>query len=463
MSKYKYTDQEKELLKVLKMQSEDLKDVESTSNAQEQELLEIRKQALKIAKQRGIDISQLPLNEYIPEEDSKISKDDIPSWESLVERANQEIIEDVIIEDLLSKEEFQFCIDEVERINLEFESKVALNKTDIIFLMTAAALQTLRWVLIQEFCGDLGEKINPEDRLDHNDASIKDAIKEANNGFKNNHKNHGSCESNKGYKSWEQIIFDSVPYDANVGSPIFNEKLEGKYHRYKTLGHDPILGWVFGTANIITDTITLSNFNSYRIIRQGGPKFHTPTNLFEIFYETFDSVKEDYLRLPAALFAQSVHLESDQYTKLGLPIPILEIFSENIAGKLYKSQYDSLCLMKDLMIVGNQMKYSIFINMIIGIVHGLFYNPQKDGTRDFYEARTRKVLSYSNALASLGNIAYAIGTEDWRKLDVGGIIITIGRLFSDIRFITKLKKDFIQGEIDKVLEQTIKNIDAEFE
>ena len=115
------------------------------------------------------------------------------------------------------------------------------------------------------------------------------------------------------------------------------------------------------------------------------------------------------------------------------------------------------------MIVGNQMKYSIFINMIIGIVHGLFYNPQKDGTRDFYEARTRKVLSYSNALASLGNIAYAIGTEDWRKLDVGGIIITIGRLFSDIRFITKLKKDFIQGEIDKVLEQTIKNIDAEFE
>ena len=39
----------------------------------------------------------------------------------------------------------------------------------------------------------------------------------------------------------------------------------GKYHRMYTLGHDPILGWFFGTANILTDCITFHNFNTNRI------------------------------------------------------------------------------------------------------------------------------------------------------------------------------------------------------
>ena len=176
----------------------------------------------------------------------------------------------------------------------------------------------------------------------------------------------------------------------------------------------------------------------------------------------FDSVKEDWLRLPAGIFAQYVHLKSDIFTKLGLPVPVIETFSEALAGKLYKSQYDSLCLLKDIKIVGNQAAWSIIINMIISLVHGLFYNPQKDGDKTFYEVRTRKILAISNTLASTGNIAYAIGTEDWRKLDVGGILVTIYRLFTDIRFISRVKKDFIEKEMDKVLEKELKDLDSYF-
>ena len=131
------------------------------------------------------------------------------------------------------------------------------------------------------------------------------------------------------------------------------------------------------------------------------------------------------MRLPAGVFAEYIHLKSDVFTKLGLPVPIIEVFSESLAGDLYKSQYDSLCLLRDLKIVGKQAGFSILINMIIGLVHGLLYDPQKDGDRKLYEVRTRKILSISNSLASAGNIAYAIGTEDWRKLDVGGILVTL--------------------------------------
>ena len=469
MGKYKYTESEQETLKVLKMQEKQLERLESDINEDKangkkdaEDLKDLRRRAEALLKKRGIIPSQKstkPIDTSI-----RVSKDDIPSWESLSKEAKTTIPEEVAYEDLLTKEEFQFCIDEVERINNEFSNKTGIfNKKDLSFLMVATALQTARWLIIQSICGDLGQTIDKDARLDHNDKSIKESVKESNKSFQKHFENHGHRESIKNYKSWEQIVFSSAPYDTAVGSAAFGENLEGGYHRYKTLGHDPILGWIFGTANFITDTCTLSNFNSYRISRVGTPHFSEPTNLGTIFYEVFDSTKEDWLRLPAGIFAEFVHLKSDVFTKLGLPVPVLETFSESLAGDLYKSQYDSLCLLKDLAIVGNQAAWSILINMIISLVHGLLYNPEKDGDRKLYEVRTRKILCISNALASAGNIAYAVGTEDWRKLDVGGIMVTLYRLFTDARFISRIKKQFIEGEMDKVLEKEIKELDSYFE
>lgn len=470
IGKYKYSTSEQETLKVLKMQETQLKHLEKGihedfANGQKdaEDLADIRKKAETLLKKRGITP---PVPKTVEHTDTsiKMDKTEIPIWDELANEANELYTEEVSFEDLLSKEEFQFCIDEVQRINDEFSRKTGiLNKKDMSFLMVATALQTARWLIIQELCGDLGQTIDNNSRLDHNDKSIKESVKKSNKSFQEHFKDHGHRESVKKYKSWEQIIFSSAPYDTTVGSPDFGENLEGKYHRYKTLGHDPILGWIFGTANFITDTCTLSNFNSYRISRKGTPHFSEQTNLGTIFYEMFDSTKEDWLRLPAGVFAEFVHLKSDVFTKLGLPVPILEAFSESLAGDLYKSQYDSLCLLKDLKIVGKQAGFSILINMTIGLVHGLLYNPQKDGNRKLYEVRTRKILSISNALASGGNIAYAVGTEDWRKLDAGGIMVTLYRLFTDIRFITKVKKDFIESEMDKVLADEIKEIDSYIE
>ena len=471
MGRYQYSDSEKETLKVLKMQETQLENLEKgiheeTSNAQKDadDLAELRLRAETLMRKRGL---APPEKEEAPIVDTtiKISKDDIPSWEEIAAKANATVPQEVEFEDLLSKEEFQFCIDEVQRIHNEFSQKTGIfNKKDLSFLMIATALQTARWLIIQELCGDLGQSINGDSRLDHNDPSIKDNIKESNKKFQRRFEGHGHRESLKNYKSWERIIFEIVPFDTSVGSFDFNENLEGRYHRYKTLGHDPILGWIFGTANIITDTCTLSNFNSYRISRIGTPHFAEPTDLASIFYEVFDSIKEDWLRLPAGIFAEFVHLKSDVFTKLGLPVPIIQTFSESFAGDLYRSQYESLCLLRDIKIIGNQAGWSILINMIISLVHGLLYNPEKDGDdKKLYEVRTRKILCISNALASAGNIAYVIGTEDWRKLDVGGILVSLYRLFTDIRFITRIKKQFIEAEMDKVLEKEIKELDAYFE
>lgn len=108
--------------------------------------------------------------------------------------------------------------------------------------------------------------------------------------------------------------------------------------------------------------------------------------------------------------------------------------------------------------------------MLISLLHGFFYNPKKDHSRDFYEVRTRKILLYSNVISSSINLAYVgvnaytgnVG-ESLKKLDLGGLLVTLWRLFSDVRFITKVKEQFINTELDKVTAKELKELDEMFE
>ncbi|MFQ9249045.1 MAG: hypothetical protein ACLR3R_17445 [Clostridium paraputrificum] len=446
MGGYKYTKNEKDINKVLKLN--ELESIEAKKNfkyvaaegskliSETEELLRSLGYGKEIVGIKSSSRKCTEVNESL----------ELRSWDEIVNEANSVINYDVELEDILAEREFQNAYRDLDRINEEFSKTVKLNKTDIFFLFVAAALQTLRWILTPE----LGEKINGETRI--NDKAGDTKVKQKKNEYVNN---HNYCDTNKESqgrrgrqregKSWEEIVYSSVPYDATKGSPAQNVNLEGKYHRYKTLGHDPILGWVFGTANILTDTITLNNFTSYRVEKM---KFTSEKVLLPfMFEEAYYWIKDDFHRLPAAVFRQGLHFQSDKYTKLGLPIPILGVFSENISGKLYKNQYDYLCLTKDIKKVGASAGVAVIINMIIGLVHGLFYNEQKDGDRELYEIRTRKILMYSNIIASSSNVIAACITKNPKKLDVGGLMVTLSRLFTDIRFISRVKQEFIEGEL----------------
>ena len=366
----------------------------------------------------------------------------------LVERSTQtfQSMQDIADESLRVADYAHNADQIIKNLDAEFESQTGLTKQDIVFLFFATALQTVRWILMPK----LGEKINQDKRLQHNDKSIKDDITNKNNKFRDAHKDKWEVnKSKKKYKTWYDIVFNGAPYDVTKGTVDAGIELEGRYHRYKTLGHDPILGWVFGTSNFITDTLTLNNTVSYRIENKAltGETLLLP----KLFYEVKDSLDEDIHRLPAAVFAQGVHLASDKYTKLGLPVPILGSFSESLAGELYHNQYDVLCLEKDLKKIGMSASIAILINMIVGLVHGLFYNEDRDGQRKLYEVRTRKIITNSNLLASASNVLYVAvssslgNVESIKKLDIGGFIVTLYRLFSDSAFIQKVKEEYIFG------------------
>jgi hypothetical protein len=268
------------------------------------------------------------------------------------------------------------------------------------------------------------------------------------------------------HRDWTNIVFDSVPYDITRGSGYFDVKMEGQYHRIHTLGHDPVLGWIFGTMNILSDTISLDDFRTFRVCMDKGNKRWTgPTTLVAVFYDVIESIKEDSNRLPAAVFAQALHYKSDILTKNGLAIPVLETFSPEFAGKLYKEGYDSLCFMKDIAVVGVQAAVSVLINMLITLIHGFYYDSEKYPNRDWFEVKTRKILMWSNLIASSSNLLTVTGMEvvayvsenpelakkGWQYLDVGGYIVTMYRLISDTRFIHKVKSEFLENEWDRLV------------
>lgn len=71
--------------------------------------------------------------------------------------------------------------------------------------------------------------------------------------------------------------------------------------------------------------------------------------------------------------------------------------------------------------------------------------------RKLYEVRTRKILSYSNAVATSSNVAIVAITHDMTKLDVGGMAVTIYRLITDANFIRQVKEQFIFGSYRELI------------
>lgn len=145
--------------------------------------------------------------------------------------------------------------------------------------------------------------------------------------------------------------------------------------------------------------------------------------------------------LSAAVARQAIHFGSDYFTKQGLPIPLIATVSNDLAKTmLTKGHIDMWSITRGAVLAA-------LINQLIAVIHRVFYNESKDGSETMYEIRTRKILSYSNALAVGSNVVITAITNDLAKLDAGGILIALHRFISDYQFIQNVKRDFLKNEI----------------
>ena len=195
----------------------------------------------------------------------------------------------------------------------------------------------------------------------------------------------------------------------------------------------------------------MSNLNTYQV-DMNGLTFEKQVSTFGIFDDGIRSIIEDPRRLVAAVFMQSLHLKSDINTKAGLPIPILTLF-ENFGTKIYKS-YDWICLKRDLSIIGIQYIFAKIIDFILICYREIKYQNIKID-RNIHQAKTQKIILFSNSLSSTSNIVKVLLTKKYYSLDIGGILNTLINFFVILNKLSNLKLEYMFDNFEKLVKGEI--------
>lgn len=164
----------------------------------------------------------------------------------------------------------------------------------------------------------------------------------------------------------------------------------------------------------------------------------------QVFAEAWQQIRADKMNLLVAVARQALHFGSDFFTKQGLPVPLICMgdkghFVEHVMRKFHIDMWDIM----------RSAGLAVLINALISYIHVLFYDPEKHGSPEIYQVKTKKIIDYSNVIASASNVIYVAVSKDLPKLDVGGILVTIYRLIKDSGFKSELKREFITESFNK--------------
>lgn len=349
--------------------------------------------------------------------------------------------------------------DNYDKITEEFLEKTKLQGPDLVFLFVGVALQCIRIYVINKLTEI--EKANShggrEDKLHDFQEKIFDKMGKG-----------GSAEVLELYAPFEAIVSTrGVPYDAttSISDEIKKLKLfKGANHRFSTLGHDPILGLIFGTSNILTNTITTNRhiFLTTNVVHYDeflkNPRIGMIVPTSAMIKAAGDRLKDDKKSVAAAVIKQLIHTATDMYTPKGLTIPGAGLVLNNTSVEKLTDYIST----GDLLKIGASAGISALINTLISAIHGCKLLFEDDGTdrfaKNLYQARTRKIITYSNCIASASNLITSAITKDTKSLDIGGLIITVTRLFSDIKFLTKLEYEYINSGMSEIYEEKYADI-----
>ena len=263
------------------------------------EIQEKRKQASqfdtsaaeKILKSRGCDLPQrkdsvAPLN--------KRRVVVVRPWNEILEEADKFVVGECEIESIFTDEELQQNKEAVRLMNEEFNQIHHLDKVDVAI----GALAGIVGAAVDILMVGIPEKTPEGLKAGPLSNYIRDYFD----------KKFPEEEMQKLANSKES----KVPFDAQDDrhTTICVEGLSAYYHRLLQLGHDPVLGFVFGVADILTGRMTTID-KTGKVVSQ--------------VMENYADRKET--EIFRALAKQIAHFKSDVTTSMGLPAPFMSMFN----------------------------------------------------------------------------------------------------------------------------------------
>lgn len=346
----------------------------------------------------------------------------------------------------------------LERIDREFKERTRLQDADAAFVVAATMLQVARVLVINSLTEveRAGAGNAKEDAL----HSFQDRVF---SGFDDG----APAESGRLFASKSHILSSrGVPYDA-TRYEVDNLKIfKGANHRFATLGHDPVLGLVFGTSNIMTNSITcVKDANIFGIGARipatysvsydafgKNPQIGIPTGTVEMLVAAGRRVVNEPDAAAAALIKQLIHIGTDLYTPCGIQVP----FANLVLDKAHTEALTKYVSTGDILKVGMQAGMTVLINWLIAALHGcslIFKDDGLDYSTETYQARTKKIILISDTIATSSSVVQASITKNPKCLDLGGAAVLVYRLFSDACFVANLKKEYVQSELDKIYDE----------
>ena len=247
--------------------------------------------AEKILKSRGYDLPQSKDSVALLNKRRVVV---VRPWNEILEEADKFVVGEGEIESIFTEEELQRNKAAVRLMNEEFNQIHHLDKVDVaigaLAGMVGAAVDILM-VGIPKKTPE-GLKAGPLSNYirDYFDRKFPEE------------------EMQKLANSKES----KVPFDAqdNRHTTIRVEGLSAYYHRLLQLGHDPVLGFVFGVADILTGRMTTIDKKG-KVVSQ--------------VMENYADRKETEIFM--ALAKQIAHFKSDVTTSMGLPAPFMSMFN----------------------------------------------------------------------------------------------------------------------------------------
>ncbi len=285
-TKFKYSKFEQELNNVLKYQSNRLSRIKDKNQTNIDETIRSSEELLT---RLGYS-SEFPLASNVNNEIKYV----IPSWDKLVEISQKEVGDLTTLESLFTEEELILNLEYLKNLNNQYKEIHRLDKSDFALSIFAGIVGSIVDILL------IGVPKKSKSGLKSGPLSnvVRDYF-------------------DKIYpKSEMEILANSkiakVPFDAqdNRNTTVYVEGLSAYYHRLLQLGHDPILGLIFGTFDILNGTMTTIDKKGVYVVQViENYKDRQASDVFE------------------AICKLLLHLKSDITTSMGLPAPLMGLFN----------------------------------------------------------------------------------------------------------------------------------------
>lgn len=288
MSKYKHSETEQQFNNVLKHQSDALSSIHIAPASDLDASISASEELL-----RGLGYTTDGIPKYVPQsKDGEIMV--LPSWERLCAEAEMVVGTDCELEELFTPEELCSNEQAIRLFNEDYNVLHRLDRYDVAISAAAGLLGAAVDILLVGIpkAGPEGLEAGP----------LSDFIR------KKFDERFPTDEMEKLANS----KVSKVPYDAqdNRNTAEYVDGLSAYYHRLLSLGHDPLLGLIFGVSDILTGRMTTID-KTGKITSQ--------------VMENYADRKESSIF--AAIAKHIIHFKSDITTSMGLPAPLMGLFN----------------------------------------------------------------------------------------------------------------------------------------